>query len=42
VFVALGPVAIGSVPLRLFKLSSSARLPSGGSGCGGVLLLPVS
>ena len=29
-FVALGPVASGSVPLLRPKLASSARLPSGG------------
>jgi len=44
VFVALGPVASGSVPLPRPKLASSARLPSGGLGCGGLLsaLLPAS
>ena len=43
VFVVLGAVG-GSVPLRLSKLASSARLPSGGLGCGGLLsaLLPAS
>ena len=43
-FVALGPVASGSVPLLRPKLASSARLPSGGLGCGGLLsaLLPAS
>jgi len=39
VFVALGPVASGSVPLLLPKLASSALLPPGGLGCGGLLLL---
>jgi len=38
VFVVLGVVG-GSVPLRLSKLASSARLPSGGLGCGGLLLI---
>jgi len=43
VFVALGLVASGSVPLLRPKLASSARLPSGGLGCGGLLsaLLPA-
>jgi len=44
VFVAPGLVASGSVPLLLPKLASSALLPSGGLGCGGLLsaLLPAS
>jgi hypothetical protein len=44
VFVALGPVASGSALCLLPKLASSARLPSGGLGCGGLLsaLLPAS
>ena len=43
-FVALGLVASGSALCLLPKLASSARLPSGGLGCGGLLsaLLPAS
>jgi len=43
VFVVLGVVG-GSVPLLRPKLASSALLPSGGLGCGGLLsaLLPAS